>query len=144
MGFFSSLFGKKETVPEVVLGQPVAPETLPAGGIFPNMMRINESFTTTPKATVVGIKRAKMYKGRTVVCGVVTAGSFNRDDNVIVTIDGAPVQAPILDVVPVGNMNFMDEVAANMHKHTVGEGATAWLILDLTVLPAVNTVVGKL
>ena len=127
MGFFSSLFGKKETVPEVVLGQPVAPETLPAGGIFPNMMRINESFTTTPKATVVGIKRAKMYKGRTVVCGVVTAGSFNRDDNVIVT-----------------NMNFMDEVAANMHKHTVGEGATAWLILDLTVLPAVNTVVGKL
>ena len=144
MGFFDFLFGKKEAVPEQALGTPVDPAALPVNGAFPNMYFISESFPIAPKATEVGIKRAKLYKNRTVVGGVINAGTFNKDDDVIVYINGAPVQAHVLDLIPVGASDFQTELAANMHKKTASQGASAWMILDLTVLPSVNTNIGKL
>ena len=144
MGFFDFLFGKKETVSESALGTPVDPAALPANGAYPNSYFIGESFTIAPKATEVGIKRAKLYKNRTVVCGVINAGAFNKDDDVIVYINGAPVSAHVLDLIPVDASDFQTELAANMHKKTASQGASAWMILDLTVLPAINTTIGKL
>lgn len=143
MGFFSSLFGKKDAAPEVAAAVPVAPESLPANGVYANMFQIDESFPIAPKATEVGIKRAKLYKNRCVVRGLVTTGFFSQGDNVIVYAGGCPMQAPILDVMKCDALNFQDELAANMHKHTIEAGMTAWIILDLLVLPAIGTSIGK-
>ena len=141
MGFFSKLFGPKEA--PAPAAQPFPAESLPADGNYPNMFRIDESFMIAPKATEVGIKRAKLYKDRCVVRGLVSTGTFSQGESVIVFIDGAPMQVPILDVMKSDVLNFQDELAANMHKHTIESGMTAWIILDISSLPTVGATIGK-
>ena len=141
MGFFSKLFGPKEA--PAPAAQPFPVESLPANGVYANMFRIDEAFQIAPKATEVGIKRAKLYKDRCVVRGPVTAGSFSQNDAVVLFINGSPMLVPILDVMKCDAMDFKDELAANMHKHTIEAGMTAWIILDITALPVVGTTVGK-
>ncbi|MBP5353798.1 MAG: hypothetical protein J6Y67_01515 [Lachnospiraceae bacterium] len=141
MGFFSSLFGPKEA--PAPAAQPFPAESLPANGVFANMFKIDEAFQIAPKATEVGIKRAKLYKDRIVVRGPVTAGSFSQNDAVVLFVNGSPMLVPILDVMKCGDLDFASELAANMHKHTIEAGMTAWIILDLTSLPVVGTTIGK-
>ncbi len=141
MGFFSKLFGPKEA--PAPAAQPFPAESVPANGVYPNMFQIDESFTIAPKSTEVGIKRAKLYKDRCVVHGNVTAGTFSQNDSVVFFVNGSPMLVPVLDVMKVDVMNFKDELAANMHKHTIEAGMTAWMILDITALPAIGTVIGK-
>lgn len=141
MGFFSKLFGPKEA--PAPAAQPFPAESLPANGVYANMFRIDEAFQIAPKSTEVGIKRAKLYKDRYVVRGPVTAGSFSQNDAVVLFINGSPMLVPILDVMKCDAMDFKDELAANMHKHTIEAGMTAWIILDVTALPVVGTTVGK-
>jgi len=141
MGFFSKLFGPKEA--PAPAAQPFPAESIPADGNYPNMFRVDESFMIAPKATEVGIKRAKLYKDRCVVRGLVSVGTFSQNDAVVVFVDGSPMQVPILDVMKCDALDFPSELAANMHKHTIETGMTAWMILDISSLPTVGATIGK-
>ena len=90
MGFLSFLFGEK--APETALGEPVAPETLPADGNYPNSMPIIYSYFMNPSPTEGGLKLARRYKNRCAVLGVVQKGAFQANDYVIVTVGGKPTK----------------------------------------------------
>lgn len=172
MGFLSFLFGEK--APETAFGEPVAPETLPADGNFPNSMPIIYSYFMNPSPTEGGLKLARRYKNRCAVLGVVEKGSFQANDYVIVSVGGKPTKVQALDVIEfafdyyveggfftkdrIETLNSVSELsmeeiqqctvpiantAWGKHK-TLGEGKSAWIILELTVQPDANTSVVKL
>ncbi|MBO7568605.1 MAG: hypothetical protein J6T60_16075 [Bacteroidales bacterium] len=172
MGFLSFLFGEK--APETALGEPVAPETLPADGNYPNSMPIIYSYFMNPSPTEGGLKLARRYKNRCAVLGVVQKGAFQANDYVIVSVGGKPTKVQALDVIEfefefyvkggflmkdrIETLNSvselsMDEIqqctvpiantAWGSHK-PLGEGKSAWIILELTVKPDPNTTVVKL
>ena len=172
MGFLSFLFGEK--APETAFGEVVAPETLPADGNYPNSMPIIYSYFMNPSPTEGGLKLARRYKNRCAVLGVVEKGSFQANDYVIVSVGGKPTKVQALDVIEfafdyyveggfftkdrIETLNSVSELAmeeiqqctvpiANTawgkHK-TLGEGKSAWIILELTVQPDANTSVVKL
>ena len=172
MGFLSFLFGEK--APETAFGEVVAPETLPADGNFPNSMPIIYSYFMNPSPTEGGLKLARRYKNRCAVLGVVEKGSFQANDYVIVSVGGKPTKVQALDVIEfafdyyveggfftkdrIETLNSVSELsmeeiqqctvpiantAWGKHK-TLGEGKSAWIILELTVQPDQNTSVVKL
>ena len=172
MGFLSFLFGEK--APETAFGEVVAPETLPADGNFPNSMPIIYSYFMNPSPTEGGLKLARRYKNRCAVLGVVEKGSFQANDYVIVSVGGRPTKVQALDVIEfafdyyveggfftkdrIETLNSVSELsmeeiqqctvpiantAWGKHK-TLGEGKSAWIILELTVQPDQNSHVVKL
>ena len=142
MSLFSSIFGEKGPVEAKAVA--ADPSSIPADGNFPNSFEISDAFSIAPKPLEVGLKRSMELKDRAVVYGTVSSGSFTQGDTVIVTINNAPMQMSLLDVLPEGASDFATELGANMHKKTIDAGKYGWLILDVTSLPAVNTKVGKL
>ena len=172
MGFLSFLFGEK--APETAFGEPVAPETLPADGNYPNVMPIVHSYFMDPKPTEGGLKLARRYKNRCAVLGVIEKGAFQGGDYVIVTVSGKPTKVLAHDVIEFkfeeyveGGLFLKDRIedrkdirelppeiftnctvpiantAWGSHK-PLGEGKSAWIILELTVQPDANTQVVKL
>ena len=163
MGFLSFLFG--ETAPATAFGEPVAPETLPADGNYPNAMPILRSYIMNPKPTEGGIKLARLYKNRCAVTGIVQKGSFQKGDYVIATVDGKPVKVLAHDVI---EFEFEYSLHTTVHdinslkpeelEHSYapitntawskpkpfGEGKSVWIILELTALPDAGTAIVKL
>ncbi len=144
MGLFSFLFGTP--APATALGEPVAPESLPADGNFPNTLSIEEAVFIAPSAMACGAKTAKTVKNRCAVFGTVANGSFRKGDTVIAYVGGKPVKALAHDVIE-AERGWSDNLLTN-RQWSKGEditaGKTAYIILELTVEPDKGSKIVKL
>lgn len=103
------------------------------GSDYANVAKADKCFSIAPKATQVGLKRAKAYKNRLVVTSQIITGEFAKDDAVTVTTNGNDVKTTILDVIECSNSStFETMLESNMGKHKAEAGTSAWIILDLT------------
>lgn len=103
------------------------------GSDYANVAKVDKCFSIAPKPLEVGIKRAKAYKNRLVATSQIITGEFAKDDTVTVTTNGKDVKTTILDIIECSNSStFETMLAANMCKHKVEGGTSAWIILDLT------------
>ena len=144
MGFFSFLFGTP--APEQALGKPIAPESVPADDNYANTFRIVESMLIAPTSVAVGMKQARRYKNRCAAIGVVDKGSFTAGDNVIVKVNGSPVEVLVHDIIPAEDGESAEEKLVNRTWATpkpVNQGEKAWIYLELTVKADANTIIGK-
>lgn len=103
------------------------------GSNYANVAKADKCFSIAPKATEVGLKRAKAYKNRIVATSQIITGEFAKDDTVTVTTNGNNITATILDVIECSNSStFEIIIASNIRKHKVEAGTSAWIILNLT------------
>lgn len=144
MGLFSFLFGSP--APATALGEPVAPESLPADGNFPNSLPIEEAIFIAPSAMTCGAKTAKAVKNRCAVFGTIAKGSFHKGDTVIAYVGGKPVQTKAHDVIA-AERGWRDDLLTNRQwskGEDVSEGNSAYIILELTVEPDKGSNIVKL
>ena len=114
------------------------------GGEFSALLTADDVFSIEPKAKDVGVKRAKAYKNRLVVRGMIQSGEFSREDSVVILHGDARLETVLLDVIPCGGaVDFNTELKANMHKKTAGVNTNAWLILDVEQGVAHGDVIAK-
>ncbi|ERT57236.1 hypothetical protein HMPREF1253_1011 [Peptoniphilus sp. BV3C26] len=79
------------------------------------------------------MKRAKALKNRLVATSQIITGEFEKGDTVTVTTKGKNVTTTILDVIECSSSStFETMLEANMGKHKVQAGTSAWILLDLT------------
>ena len=110
-------------------------------GAFEHLFKVDEVVTIAPKALEVGIARAKAYKNRRVVKGMVVKGSFEQKDTVTIQNGDTPTEVQILELIPCDGIDFMTNLQAHIHKKTAAEGGNAWLVLDLTTdIPVGSTI----
>ena len=103
------------------------------GSDYANVAKADRCFSIAPKATKVGLKRAKAYKNRLVATAQIITGEFAKGDTVTVTTNGKNITTTILDVIECSNSStFETMLEANMGKHKVEAGTSAWILLDLT------------
>lgn len=103
------------------------------GSDYANVAKADKCFSIKPKATQVGLKRAKALKNRFVATSQIISGEFAKDDTVTVTTSGNNVTTTILDVIECSNSStFETMLASNLRKHKAEAGTSAWIILDLT------------
>lgn len=103
------------------------------GSEYANVAKADRCFSIAPKATKVGLKRAKAFKNRFVATSQIITGEFAKDDTVTVTTNGENVTTTILDVIECSNSStFETMLEANMGKHKAEAGTSAWIILDMT------------
>ncbi|EFL54401.1 DUF4428 domain-containing protein [Finegoldia magna] len=103
------------------------------GSNYANVAKADNCFSIAPKATKVGLKRAKAYKNRFVATCQIITGEFAKDDTVTVTTNGENITTSILDVIECSNSStFETMLEANMGKHKAGAKTSAWILLDLT------------
>ena len=106
-----------------------AKEKLAGLGDFTASFTTDAAFTIDPKPMDVGLKRAKILKGATVVDGVVQSGEFQNGDTVYIVGDGK-VEATVLECYKRDASDFQTELSAHMQKKGVKAGEAGWLILD--------------
>lgn len=98
-----------------------------------DIAKVDKIFSIAPKAGDVGLKRAKAYKNRIVATSQIIKGEFAKDDVVTVTTNGRNVTTQVLDVFECSSSSTFETVlSANMGKHRVSSGTSAWIILDMT------------
>lgn len=103
------------------------------GNDYANVAKADNCFSIAPKATQVGLKRAKAYKNKIVATSQIITGEFAKDDTVTVTTNGENITTTILDVIECSNSStFETMLEANMGKHKAEAGTSAWILLDLT------------
>lgn len=103
------------------------------GSDYANVAKADKCFSIAPKATKVGLKRAKAYKNKFVATSQIITGEFAKDDTVTVTTNGNDITTTILDVIECSSSStFETMLEANMGKHKAQAGTSAWIILDLT------------
>lgn len=103
------------------------------GSDYANVAKADRCFSIAPKATKVGLKRAKAFKNRFVATSQIITGEFAKDDTVTVTTNGENVTTTILDVIECSSSStFETMLEANMGKHKVKTRTSAWIILDMT------------
>lgn len=103
------------------------------GSKYDNIAKVEAYESIAPKATDVGIKRAKELKNKIVATALVMKGQLARGDEVIVTTDGKDMTTRILDVIECSSSStFMTELNANMGPHKAGANVNAWIFLDVT------------
>lgn len=96
------------------------------------LMVVQEAFCVDPKATDVGVARAKKYRNGTVVYGRVEEGVFAKGDAVSIDNAGDLLDAKVLEAfVDDGENTFEIHVRANMGKQRLAEDQTGWMLLDL-------------
>ena len=84
----------------------------------------------SPKATDVGIARAKLMKNAVAAKGTVVAGSFDKG-TVTVIRHGTTFEAELCETAPFTDGEDVEStLAAHLYKGAVGAGKTAWLILN--------------
>ena len=108
-----------------------AREKLAELGDFQSCLAVEDFYSISPKATDVGIKRAKLLKDRMVVSGPVRFGSFQNGDAVTLIHEGQKRSVTLLECYRRDASDLMTELGANLQKKGVREGDQAWLILDL-------------
>ena len=102
------------------------------GGDYAAIAKVEKTFGIAPKATDVGLKRAKALKNRIVATSYIMSGEFSRGDAVTVSFDGADMTTTILDVIECSSSStFETELNANFGKYKAKEGVSAWIILDV-------------
>ncbi len=102
------------------------------GGEFSALMKAEDVFSIAPKAMDVGAKRAKAYKNKLVIRGMIQSGEFSKEDSVVILHGDTRQETTVLDLIPCGGaVDFDTELKANMHKKTAGANTNAWLILDM-------------
>ena len=99
------------------------------GGEYPNLFKVEYVLSISPKATEVGIGRAKVMKDALAAKGTVVSGAFDKGAVTLIrggrTIPGDLVEtAPFMDNEPVEQT-----LGAHLYKGAVPAGKTAWLIL---------------
>ena len=111
-------------------------------GDFANMFTVEDSFTIAPKATDVGIKRAKLFKNKVVVQGRAAKGGFNTDDQARLLVGGSETPVQVLHAYKNTGESLELEMRANLQKKGVQNGEAGWLVLDTeTPVPAGSIVV---
>ena len=111
-------------------------------GDFANMFTVEDSFTIAPKATDVGIKRAKLFKNKVVVQGRAAKGGFNTDDQARLLVGGSETPVKVLHAYKNTGESLDLEMRANLQKKGVQNGEAGWLVLDTeTPVPAGSIVV---
>ena len=102
------------------------------GGDYAAIAKVEKTFGIAPKATDVGLKRAKALKNRIVATSYIMSGEFSRGDAVTVSFDGADMTTTILDVIECSSSStFETALNATFGKHKAKEGVSAWIILDV-------------
>ena len=99
------------------------------GGAYPNLFRVDTAYPISPKATEVGMARAKAMKDALAVQGKILAGSFDKG-TVKVIRNGQTFDAALVETVPFkAGESVEDVMAAHSYKGAVEAGQSAWLIL---------------
>lgn len=112
-------------------------------GDFVHMFTVEESCTIAPKATEVGIRRAKLLKNKVAVQGRAAKGSFQTDDPVRLLSDNRETHTRVLHAYKNTGQSLNQEMQANMQKKGVQNGEAGWLILDVESIPAPGSIVVK-
>lgn len=88
------------------------------GGDYAAIAKVEKTFGIAPKATDVGLKRAKALKNRIVATSYIMSGEFSRGDAVTVSFDGADMTTTILDVIECSSSStFETALNATFGKH---------------------------
>lgn len=96
------------------------------------LMIVQEAFCVNPKASEVGIARAKRYGNGTVIYGRMEEGVFAKGDVVCVDRKGEMVEATILEAfVDDGENTFEIHIRANMGKQRLCENQIGWILLSI-------------
>ena len=96
------------------------------------LLYVQEAFFVDPKATDVGVARAKHYRNGTVVYGSVEEGVFAKGDAVRIDRKGELLEAKILEAfVEEDDCTFEMCVRANMGKQRLSEDQNGWILLDI-------------
>ena len=99
------------------------------GEDFAHLYVVQDYFTIAPKAVDVGLKRARAFKNKLVVRGMVQSGVFEQGDTVKNIRTGQELL--ILELIPcTGAVDFTTELHARIHKKTASVNTNAWMILD--------------
>ena len=93
---------------------------------------VQKAFQIEPKATEVGVIRAKRLAKTMVVYGRVEQGAFAKGDAVRIYNDGELLDAKVLEAYEDdGENTFEVHVRAHMGRQKLSENQTGWLLLDL-------------
>jgi len=93
---------------------------------------VQEAFQIEPKATEVGVVRAKRLAKTMVVYGRVEQGVFSKGDAVRIDNEGELLDAKVLESYEDdGENTFEIHVRARMGRQRLSENQTGWLLLDL-------------
>ena len=99
-------------------------------GEYPNLFKAEFAHPISPKATDVGIARAKAMKDCVAVKGTVIAGAFDKG-TVAVVSGGKTTEAALVETAPFTDGEDVDStLSAHLYKGPVGAGKQAWLILS--------------
>ena len=94
---------------------------------------VREAFRIEPKATEVGVARAKRLDKKRVVYGRVEQGAFCKGDAVRIDNEGKRLNATVLEAYEDDGENpFEVHVRAHMGRQKLTENQTGWLLLDFT------------
>ena len=94
---------------------------------------VQEAFRIEPKATEVGVARAKRLAKKMAVYGRVEQGAFAKGDAVRIDNEGKLLDAHVLEAYEDDGENpFEVHVCAHMGKQRLDENQTGWLLLDFT------------
>ena len=85
------------------------------GGDYAAIAKVEKTFGIAPKATDVGLKRAKALKNRIVATSYIMSGEFSRGDAVTVSFDGADMTTTILDVIECSSSSTFETVLDSIY-----------------------------
>ena len=100
------------------------------GGEYPNLVKVEYVLPISPKATEVGIARAKVFKDSLAAKGTVVSGEFSSGP--VTLIRGSEkISAELIETAPFEEGNNVEAtLAAHLYKGAMGAGKQVWLILD--------------
>ena len=100
------------------------------GEAFPNLFKVDYVLPISPKATEVGIARAKAFKDSLAAKGTVVSGEFSSGP--VTLIRGSEtISAQLIETAPFEEGNNVEAtLAAHLYKGAMGAGKQVWLILD--------------
>ncbi len=93
---------------------------------------VQEAFRIEPKATEVGVVRAKQLAKKMAVYGRVEQGAFSKGDAVRIDNEGKLLDAKVLEAYEDdGENTFEIHVRAHMGRQRLSQDQTGWMLLDL-------------
>ncbi len=99
-------------------------------GEFPNLFKAEFAHPISPKATDVGIARAKAMKDCVAVKGTVVSGAFDKGPVTVIS-GGKKTEAQLVETAPFTDGEDVDStLSAHLYKGAVEAGKQAWLILS--------------
>ena len=99
-------------------------------GEFPNLFKAEFAHPISPKATDVGIARAKAMKDCVAGKGTVVSGAFDKGPVTVIS-GGKKTEAQLVETAPFTDGEDVDStLSAHLYKGAVGAGKQAWLILS--------------